>query len=117
MTLQQIFTNRLFRIPDHQRGYAWRSDVEIVDFWNDLMNLSAQKSHFTGSLTLQETTSTDFLGFDREMRGSREFIEKLQQMLNEKKEQFGEHEAKRADNDITTIRTDINDLCADIVKK
>ena len=51
------------------------------------------------------------------MRGSREFIEKLQQMLNEKKEQFGEHEAKRADNDITTIRTDINDLCADIVKK
>lgn len=32
LTLQQIFTNRLFRIPDYQRGYAWRSDVEIVDF-------------------------------------------------------------------------------------
>lgn len=65
LTLQQIFTNRLFRIPDYQRGYAWRSDVEIVDFWNDLMNLSAQKSHFTGSLTLQEITSIDSLGFDR----------------------------------------------------
>ena len=65
MTLQEIFTNRLFRIPDYQRGYAWRSDVEIVDFWNDLMNIPNQKSHFTGSLTLQEITSTDSLGFDR----------------------------------------------------
>lgn len=65
LTLQEIFTNRLFRIPDYQRGYAWRSDVEIVDFWNDLMNLSDQKSHFTGSLTLQEITSIDSLGFDQ----------------------------------------------------
>lgn len=72
VTLQQIFTNRLFRIPDHQRGYAWRSDVEIVDFWNDLMNLSKGESHFTGSLTFQETTSTDFLGFDREQRDERQ---------------------------------------------
>lgn len=65
VTLEQIFSNRLFRIPDYQRGYAWRSDVEIVDFWNDLMNIPNQKSHFTGSLTLQEITSTDSLGFDR----------------------------------------------------
>lgn len=65
VTLEKIFSNRLFRIPDYQRGYAWRSDIEIVDFWNDLMNIPNQKSHFTGSLTLQEITSIDSLGFDR----------------------------------------------------
>lgn len=55
-SLLGVFENRLFRIPDYQRGYAWRSDddKEVVAFWNDLMNLSDKKSHFTGSITLQE---------------------------------------------------------------
>lgn len=51
-----IFNQKIFRIPDYQRGYAWRSDgnKEVEAFWNDLMNLSDGQSHFTGSLTLQE---------------------------------------------------------------
>ena len=53
-SINNIFENRLFRIPDYQRGYAWRSDKEVVAFWNDLMNLQKGKSHFTGSLTLQK---------------------------------------------------------------
>ncbi len=56
VSLDQIFNNRVFRIPDYQRGYAWRSeeDKEVVAFWNDLINLPDNMSHFTGSLTLQE---------------------------------------------------------------
>ncbi|MBR4160959.1 MAG: DUF262 domain-containing protein [Bacteroidaceae bacterium] len=58
-SLNQIFENRIFRIPDYQRGYAWRSDVEVLDFWNDLLNLHNRQFHFTGSLTLQEITGNE----------------------------------------------------------
>lgn len=30
VTLEKIFSNRLFRIPDYQRGYAWRSGVKAI---------------------------------------------------------------------------------------
>jgi uncharacterized protein with ParB-like and HNH nuclease domain len=35
LTLSKIFTERLFRIPDYQRGYAW-TDKQLRDFWNDI---------------------------------------------------------------------------------
>lgn len=53
LSVNQVFENKVFRIPDYQRGYAWRADKEVLAFWNDLMNLPNGKSHFTGSLTLQ----------------------------------------------------------------
>lgn len=41
------------RIPDYQRGYAW-VDKQLKDFWNDLVQLDEDKSHYTGVLTLEE---------------------------------------------------------------
>ena len=38
--LSLLFQNRLFRIPDYQRGYAWLQQ-QLVDFWDDLVNLQA----------------------------------------------------------------------------
>jgi uncharacterized protein with ParB-like and HNH nuclease domain len=52
MTLSKIFTDRLLRIPDYQRGYAW-SEKEISDFWNDLSRLNPDKNHYVGVLTLE----------------------------------------------------------------
>lgn len=66
-SINEIFGNNwLFRIPDYQRGYAWR-DEEVVAFWNDLMNLPEGKSHFTGTLTLQafKDAEKDKLGIDK----------------------------------------------------
>lgn len=63
-SINNIFENRLFRIPDYQRGYAWRSDKEVVAFWNDLMNLPKGKSHFTGSLTLQKMSEGEINNLD-----------------------------------------------------
>jgi len=37
-SLSILFQNRLFRIPDYQRGYAWKRE-QLADFWDDLMNL------------------------------------------------------------------------------
>ena len=32
MSMSKIFTEKIFRIPDYQRGYAW-TEKEIKDFW------------------------------------------------------------------------------------
>jgi uncharacterized protein with ParB-like and HNH nuclease domain len=52
LTLSKIFTERLFRIPDYQRGYAW-TDKQLRDFWNDIQQLEPGRNHYTGVLTLE----------------------------------------------------------------
>ena len=51
-SLSDIFQNRLFRIPDYQRGYAWLQP-QLVDFWDDLTNLQQDRYHYTGLLSLK----------------------------------------------------------------
>ena len=53
LTLSKIFTERLFRIPDYQRGYAWTTK-QLQDFWNDIEQLETGRNHYTGVLTLEE---------------------------------------------------------------
>jgi len=50
--LSNLFQNRLFRIPDYQRGYAWRHE-QLAAFWEDLLNLHEDKYHYTGLLSLK----------------------------------------------------------------
>ncbi|HPL67629.1 MAG TPA: DUF262 domain-containing HNH endonuclease family protein [Smithellaceae bacterium] len=52
-SLDSIFKEKIFRIPDYQRGYAWQV-AQLKDFWEDLINLSSNRSHYTGVLTLNE---------------------------------------------------------------
>ena len=50
--LSQLFQNKLFRIPDYQRGYAWQQP-QLADFWDDLINLQEDRYHYTGLLSLK----------------------------------------------------------------
>lgn len=52
-TLDDIFDKRIFRIPDYQRGYAW-GEKQLVDFWEDLMNLDENRLHYTGVLSIKK---------------------------------------------------------------
>lgn len=52
-SLDSLFKEKLFRIPDYQRGYAWQKS-QLKDFWEDLINLSGDRSHYTGVLTLKQ---------------------------------------------------------------
>lgn len=52
-SLDSLFTKKIFRIPDYQRGYAWQKS-QLKDFWEDLINLSSDRSHYAGVLTLNE---------------------------------------------------------------
>lgn len=51
-SLDSLFKEKIFRIPDYQRGYAWVRE-QLKDFWEDLVNLSDGRSHYTGVLTLK----------------------------------------------------------------
>src|ERR1035438_1597515 len=54
-TLQDVFKNRAFKIPDYQRNYAWGPD-QRRDLWEDLSDLERlgqpTKMHYTGTLVL-----------------------------------------------------------------
>lgn len=52
-TIAGIFEENIFRIPDYQRGYSW-TEKQIIDFWEDLENLSDNQTHYTGVLTLEK---------------------------------------------------------------
>ncbi len=56
ISLDDLFTKRIFRIPDYQRGYAWNKE-QFRAFWEDLVNLEESRSHYTGVLTLTEIKS------------------------------------------------------------
>ena len=57
--LATIFNNRVFRIPDYQRGYAW-GEPQLIDFWDDLDRLDADRNHYTGQLTLEKVRDADW---------------------------------------------------------
>lgn len=56
--LDSLFKEKLFRIPDYQRGYAWGRE-QLVAFWEDLVNLPDGRSHYTGVLTLKEIPASE----------------------------------------------------------
>lgn len=53
--LASVVNNRLFRVPDYQRGYAWEV-TQLEDFWKDLTWLRPGQKHYTGALTLEPVT-------------------------------------------------------------
>lgn len=51
-SLSDLFQKRLFRIPDYQRGYAWKSE-QLTDFWEDIVNLHEDRYHYTGLISIK----------------------------------------------------------------
>ncbi|MEA5257639.1 DUF262 domain-containing HNH endonuclease family protein [Arcicella aquatica] len=52
-SLKNIFKDRIFKIPDYQRGYAW-TERQLKDFWEDVVNLPPDRFHYTGLLSLKK---------------------------------------------------------------
>jgi hypothetical protein len=53
LTMEDLFTGRLFIIPDYQRGYAWEEKPQLSDFLDDLELLDEGKQHYTGTVVLK----------------------------------------------------------------
>lgn len=58
-SLSKIFSERIYRIPDYQRGYAW-TEKQLKDFWNDLVQLENGKNHYVGVLTVEEVSQENY---------------------------------------------------------
>ncbi len=65
LTLSKIFTERLFRIPDYQRGYAW-TEKQLKDFWTDIQQLEPDRNHYTGVLTLESVPESVYRQWDED---------------------------------------------------
>ena len=61
-SLSDLFQNKLFRIPDYQRGYAWKQN-QLIDFWDDVMNLQEDRYHYTGLLSLKAVPKSESKGW------------------------------------------------------
>lgn len=63
--LDSLYTKKLFRIPDYQRGYAW-VEKQYQHFWEDLISLPENRSHYVGVLTLETISSDQVCPEDKE---------------------------------------------------
>ena len=52
-SISKIFNEKLYRIPDYQRGYAW-TDKQVKDYWSDVIQLDEDKNHYVGVVTLEK---------------------------------------------------------------
>src|SRR2546425_11617416 len=62
--LQELFANRVFRIPHYQRFYSWQSRQRL-DLFSDLRklaNLEADEHHFMATLVCYRTPETKAIG-------------------------------------------------------
>ena len=62
-TLSKLFTEKLFRIPDYQRGYSW-TEKQLKDFWTDIDQITSDQKHYTGVLTLESVKEKTWLRWD-----------------------------------------------------
>lgn len=53
LSLSELFSRNIFRIPDYQRGYSWGS-LQLEEFWNDILNLLPYRDHYTGMISLKK---------------------------------------------------------------
>lgn len=64
LSLSEIFNNKIFRIPDFQRGYSWE-ERQLEDFWEDIQNLSPNKIHYIGLLTVEPIKESDISNIEK----------------------------------------------------
>ena len=52
-SIQKLFNEKIFRIPDYQRGYSW-NEKQLTEFWEDVLNIPQDREHYTGMISLKE---------------------------------------------------------------
>lgn len=58
LSLNEIFNEKFFRIPDFQRGYSW-GETQLEDYWEDIINLRNGRFHYTGMLTVEPVSKEE----------------------------------------------------------
>ena len=102
LPFHQVFANKIFRIPDYQRGYSWQKS-QLEDLWTDLENISLLRAtyHFTGILTINDFSENDFQSLSNE--GFQDVINFEDKIIVLKNENFIAHNLVDGQQRITTL--------------
>ena len=69
MSVQELFGQCLFQVPDYQRAYAWEQD-QWDDLWEDILEgMRTETSHFLGTVVLMAQDSPHRDSEGRDLRG------------------------------------------------
>ncbi len=60
VALDKLFLNRVFRVPDYQRGFSW-DPLQVGEFLEDLELLRPGRYHYTGTVVVHEPDPDDQL--------------------------------------------------------
>src|SRR5262245_49111272 len=60
LSIEQLFSERVLRVPDYQRGYAWE-EPHLDELLEDIELLPQGKHHYTGTVVLHATEDTGLL--------------------------------------------------------
>jgi hypothetical protein len=52
-TIEKLFADRVFCVPDYQRGYAWE-EQQLAEFIEDVELLPSGRDHYTGTVVLHD---------------------------------------------------------------
>ncbi|RQO77807.1 hypothetical protein DBR40_07475 [Pedobacter sp. KBW01] len=62
INLSELFGQKIFRIPDYQRGYAWE-DKQLGELWDDITDIplgeNEYRSHYTGTIYVEDCKPTE----------------------------------------------------------
>ena len=77
VNLRALFSNKVFRIPNYQRGYSW-GERQLSDLWEDLNDISMDDegnyiSHYTGTIFLSAANRKDIPDNEIWAQDSQEF--------------------------------------------
>jgi hypothetical protein len=64
-TIEKLFTDRVFRVPDYQRGFAWE-EQQLAEFIEDVELLPVGKDHYTGTVVLYDRKGEEASCLDEE---------------------------------------------------
>jgi hypothetical protein len=64
-TIEKLFADRVFRVPDYQRGYAWE-EQQLAEFIEDVELLPAERDHYTGTVVLHDRKGQKAFCLDEE---------------------------------------------------
>ena len=77
VNLIKLFGDKIFRIPNYQRGYSW-GERQLNELWDDISDITKGVdgkyiNHYTGTIFLKAMSSVDIPETERWMEGEYDF--------------------------------------------
>lgn len=98
LTLNDLFKDRKFIIPDYQRGYSWES-AQRKDLLDDILFISrTNHTHYAGTIVATQNQNNDFEIVDGQQRLTTLYILLVMILKNSKKNKISKEQIEKIEN-------------------